>query len=43
MRLVQELCSRTVILDQGRVVADGPTENILNDETLLFAHGLERP
>jgi cobalt transport protein ATP-binding subunit len=43
MRLVQELCSRTVILDQGHVVADGPTENILSDETLLFAHGLERP
>jgi cobalt/nickel transport system ATP-binding protein len=43
MRLVQELCPRTVILDQGRIVADGPTETILSDEALLQAHGLERP
>ncbi len=43
MRLVQELCPRTVILDNGRVVADGPTQGILGDGELLQAHGLERP
>ena len=43
MRLVQELCPRTVILDRGRIVADGPTEDLLSNETLLQAHGLERP
>lgn len=43
MRLVQELCQRTVVLDGGRVVADGDTEAILSDVTLLEAHGLERP
>jgi len=43
MRLVQELCPRTVILDQGRLVADGSTQEILNDEVLLNTHGLERP
>jgi cobalt/nickel transport system ATP-binding protein len=43
MRLVQELCPRTVILDAGQIVADGPTKVILNDESLLHAHGLERP
>jgi len=43
MRLVQELCLRTVVLDQGQIVADGPTEVILGDEALLRAHGLERP
>ncbi len=43
MRLVQELCPRTVVLDQGQIVADGPTETILGDEALLQAHGLERP
>ncbi len=43
MRLVQELCSRTVILDRGCVVADGPTQVILSDEVLLEAHGLEAP
>jgi hypothetical protein len=25
------------------VVADGPTLEILNDEPLMLAHGLERP
>lgn len=43
MRLVQELCGRTVILDGGRVVADGPTEAILSDVPLLESHGLEAP
>lgn len=43
MRLVWELCTRTVILDAGRVVADGPTEVLLRDESLLDAHGLETP
>jgi cobalt/nickel transport system ATP-binding protein len=41
MRMVQELFSRTVVMDGGRVVADGPTAQILGDEKLLEAHGLE--
>lgn len=43
LRLVQELCSRMVVLDQGSIVADGPTEDLLADEQLLYAHGLEPP
>jgi cobalt/nickel transport system ATP-binding protein len=43
VRLVQELCPRTVVLDAGHVVADGPTDAILNDDALLEAHGLEKP
>lgn len=43
VRLVQELCPRTVVLDAGHVVADGSTAAILSDEALLEAHGLERP
>jgi cobalt transport protein ATP-binding subunit len=38
-----ELCERTVILDKGRVVADGPTWEILADPELLAAHDLELP
>ncbi len=38
-----ELCERAVILDQGRVVADGPTWEILADTELLAAHDLELP
>jgi cobalt/nickel transport system ATP-binding protein len=43
MRLVHELLPRTVVLDGGRIVADGPTEVILGDTTLLDKHGLEPP
>jgi cobalt/nickel transport system ATP-binding protein len=40
---VVELCSRVIVLDAGSVVADGPTVEVLNDEALMLAHGLERP
>ena len=43
MRLVAELCPRTVIMDEGTIVADGPTESVLADAELLEAHGLESP
>ena len=43
MLLVRELFPRMVILDQGKVVADGPTSELMNDVQLLEAHGLERP
>jgi cobalt transport protein ATP-binding subunit len=43
MRLVNELCSRTVVLDGGLVVLDGPTSEILNDKELMEQHGLEMP
>jgi cobalt transport protein ATP-binding subunit len=43
MRLVAEVLTRTVVLDDGRVVADGPTDRILADAALLEAHGLEAP
>jgi cobalt/nickel transport system ATP-binding protein len=38
-----ELCPRSVILDDGRVVADGPTAELLADGELLAAHRLELP
>lgn len=36
-------CPRAVILDGGRVVADGPTRTLLADDDLLAAHRLELP
>ena len=43
MRLVAEVFPRTVIVDGGTIVADGPTDRILADQALLEAHGLEVP
>ncbi|MCB0101987.1 MAG: ABC transporter ATP-binding protein [Anaerolineales bacterium] len=43
MKLVEELFPRTIVMDEGKVVADGLTMDILKDEALLNAHGLEKP
>ena len=43
MRLVSELFPRMVIMDEGRIVADGATDALMGDTALLEAHGLERP
>ena len=42
MRMVRDLFRRTVIMDEGQIVADGPTGQLLEDEALLNAHGLEK-
>ncbi len=38
-----QLCPRSVVLDGGVVVADGPTREVLADAGLLAAHRLELP
>lgn len=43
MFLVQELFPRLILMDEGRVVADGDTAVLLDNQPLLEAHGLERP
>lgn len=43
MKLVQELFPRTIVMDEGQVVADGQTREILENESFLTAHGLEKP
>ena len=43
LELVVELCSRAIVLDRGAVVGDGPVTELLNNEELMLAHGLERP
>ena len=43
LEFVVEICPRTIVLDAGRIVADGPTRRLLDDEPLMLAHGLERP
>lgn len=43
MPFVEDLFPRMVILDEGRLVADGQTSDLMENTQLLAAHGLERP
>lgn len=39
--LVRDLCSRVIILSNGKKAAEGTPSEILSDSTLLMEHGLE--
>ncbi|MCB8984141.1 MAG: ABC transporter ATP-binding protein [Ardenticatenaceae bacterium] len=41
--LVRDLLPRMLVMDEGRIVADGRTEALLADAALLEKHGLELP
>jgi cobalt/nickel transport system ATP-binding protein len=41
--MAMDLCERTIVLHQGKVTADGPTSEILQDEVLLAGSNLEKP
>ncbi len=41
--MVLELCPRTIVLNEGRVMADGPTLDVFRDEAMLAACHLEKP
>jgi len=43
MALVRDLFPRTVVMSEGKIVADGATADILQNEALLEQHGLEKP
>ena len=43
LHMVKELFTRMVIMDNGCIVADGFTDELMNNEALLRSHGLERP
>lgn len=38
--MVRRLCSRVLLMDQGRIVANRPTEELLSDAALLHDHGV---
>ena len=40
---ILDTCPRTILLDEGRIIADGDTATLLRDKKLLEAHGLELP
>ena len=41
--LIMDTCQRTILLSDGKIVRDGCTEEILSDQGLLEANGLELP
>jgi cobalt/nickel transport system ATP-binding protein len=41
--MVLDLCQRTIILHEGVIMADGPTDEIFQNEELLAACRLEKP
>jgi cobalt/nickel transport system ATP-binding protein len=41
--LVLDLCERTVVLHEGRIMADGPTRALFKDTALLCGCALEPP
>lgn len=43
MAMVKELFPRMIVMDEGQIVADGLTNDLLEDETFLSVHGLEKP
>jgi cobalt/nickel transport system ATP-binding protein len=43
LELVLQTCPRVLLLDGGRLMADGPARTILADEALMEQHGLEMP
>lgn len=40
---VMDTCSRVILIDNGSVIQEGKAEDILQNEKLLEAHGLELP
>jgi len=43
LEAVLDLCERTVLMNKGKIVADGKTRDLLNDEKLMEENYLERP
>ena len=43
LNLVFETCSRTIVLNKGRIVASGKTKKILSDKKLMRENDLEVP
>ncbi|HZT79265.1 MAG TPA: energy-coupling factor ABC transporter ATP-binding protein [Gemmataceae bacterium] len=43
LELILQTCRRVLVLDHGKIVADGPARAVLADAALMEAHGLEVP
>ena len=43
LEFVRELCPRVLLLDAGRLIVEGPTDEELGDAARMEGHGLEVP
>jgi len=43
LELILEVCDRVVLIDRGRIIADGNPREIMGDDKLMEAHGQEKP
>lgn len=41
--LIYDTCTRTILIDNGKIIADDETKKILTNKDLLETHGLELP
>ena len=43
LELILEICDRVILLNQGRIIADGIPQEIMSNKTLMETNGLEVP
>jgi len=43
LELVLEVCQRVVLIDDGRIIADGNPRDVMGNDRLMEAHGQEKP
>ena len=43
LELVLEVCDRVILLDNGKIIADGSSSEMMANVELMEAHGLEKP
>lgn len=40
---ILDTCERTILMDEGTIIFDGKTSEVMRDKDLLELHGLELP
>lgn len=43
LEFLLEVCDRVILLDEGRIIADGEIKTVMADQALMEQHGLEKP
>lgn len=43
LEFVLKTCKRVIMMDNGKIIADGPAIDIMSDENFMVSHGLEKP